>query len=200
MGGRRIINKKFFLFFSSKSRHTRFSRDWSSDVCSSDLGADSGFVHHSAGTAASRKAAVHSRMASGSSSSDSRTRITLLANGTSTSGLMHRTNPGVSWTSPPCTEVHRIDSSHWCRSTASTSSACDTPPGTTPMSDRQDAVLAPGALDGLGLADLQTPDDRGAGVLGFDEVVHERPAGGDVRADLLADHVHHLVPHDVLGV
>src|SRR5690606_41089528 len=27
--------KKFF--FSSRRRHTRFSRDWSSDVCSSDL-------------------------------------------------------------------------------------------------------------------------------------------------------------------
>src|SRR5690606_40346664 len=30
----------FFLglfFFSSRRRHTRFSRDWSSDVCSSDL-------------------------------------------------------------------------------------------------------------------------------------------------------------------
>src|SRR5436309_12776618 len=26
------------FFFSSRSRHTRFSRDWSSDVCSSDLG------------------------------------------------------------------------------------------------------------------------------------------------------------------
>src|SRR5256884_5668090 len=25
------------LFFSSRSRHTRCSRDWSSDVCSSDL-------------------------------------------------------------------------------------------------------------------------------------------------------------------
>src|SRR5690606_40060625 len=25
-------------------RHTRFSRDWSSDVCSSDLGADAGVV------------------------------------------------------------------------------------------------------------------------------------------------------------
>src|SRR5690606_23102371 len=31
-----------FFFFSSRRRHTRFSRDWSSDVCSSDLidGAD----------------------------------------------------------------------------------------------------------------------------------------------------------------
>src|SRR5690606_39879550 len=28
--------KKIF-FFSSRRRHTRFSRDWSSDVCSSDL-------------------------------------------------------------------------------------------------------------------------------------------------------------------
>src|SRR5207302_4753283 len=27
----------FFFFFSSRRRHTRFSRDWSSDVCSSDL-------------------------------------------------------------------------------------------------------------------------------------------------------------------
>src|SRR5690606_29416401 len=28
----------FLFFFSSRRRHTRFSRDWSSDVCSSDLG------------------------------------------------------------------------------------------------------------------------------------------------------------------
>src|SRR5690606_40937918 len=28
---------KLLLFFSSRRRHTRFSRDWSSDVCSSDL-------------------------------------------------------------------------------------------------------------------------------------------------------------------
>src|SRR5690606_41141625 len=26
-----------YIFFSSRRRHTRFSRDWSSDVCSSDL-------------------------------------------------------------------------------------------------------------------------------------------------------------------
>src|SRR5690606_39731359 len=29
-----------FFFFSSRRRHTRFSRDWSSDVCSSDLFGD----------------------------------------------------------------------------------------------------------------------------------------------------------------
>src|SRR5436309_2348590 len=29
---------QFQFFFSSRRRHTRFSRDWSSDVCSSDLG------------------------------------------------------------------------------------------------------------------------------------------------------------------
>src|SRR5690606_40734528 len=28
---------KIFFFFSSRRRHTSFSRDWSSDVCSSDL-------------------------------------------------------------------------------------------------------------------------------------------------------------------
>src|SRR6266511_5180794 len=38
--------KKTYLhnifFFSSRRRHTRFSRDWSSDVCSSDLGLPGG--------------------------------------------------------------------------------------------------------------------------------------------------------------
>src|SRR6266702_1895917 len=29
-----------FFFFSSRRRHTRWPRDWSSDVCSSDLGPD----------------------------------------------------------------------------------------------------------------------------------------------------------------
>src|SRR5687768_17983945 len=29
-----------FFFFSSRRRHTRCSRDWSSDVCSSDLSND----------------------------------------------------------------------------------------------------------------------------------------------------------------
>src|SRR2546427_1210644 len=28
---------RFFFFFSSRRRHTRFDCDWSSDVCSSDL-------------------------------------------------------------------------------------------------------------------------------------------------------------------
>src|SRR5690606_40584136 len=32
----------FCFFFSSRRRHTRFSRDWSSDVCSSDLLFDAG--------------------------------------------------------------------------------------------------------------------------------------------------------------
>src|SRR5258707_6507827 len=30
----------FFFFFSSRRRHTRYWRDWSSDVCSSDLYAE----------------------------------------------------------------------------------------------------------------------------------------------------------------
>src|SRR5690606_39305973 len=30
-------SSSIFFFFSSRRRHTRFSRDWSSDVCSSDL-------------------------------------------------------------------------------------------------------------------------------------------------------------------
>src|SRR5207249_6047609 len=31
----------FFFFFSSRRRHTRSKRDWSSDVCSSDLHSNS---------------------------------------------------------------------------------------------------------------------------------------------------------------
>src|SRR5690606_40522634 len=38
-----FLERKLF-FFSSRRRHTRFSRDWSSDVCSSDLDAPSGHV------------------------------------------------------------------------------------------------------------------------------------------------------------
>src|SRR5207249_8121767 len=32
-----MVNLGFFFFFSSRRRHTRSKRDWSSDVCSSDL-------------------------------------------------------------------------------------------------------------------------------------------------------------------
>src|SRR5690606_39634535 len=35
--GRKWLSCRSFFFFSSRRRHTRFSRDWSSDVCSSDL-------------------------------------------------------------------------------------------------------------------------------------------------------------------
>src|SRR6267143_7068490 len=33
-----MCGKVFIFFFSSRSRHTRWNCDWSSDVCSSDLG------------------------------------------------------------------------------------------------------------------------------------------------------------------
>src|SRR3989440_9158836 len=32
-----LVSLVFFFFFSSRRRHTRSDRDWSSDVCSSDL-------------------------------------------------------------------------------------------------------------------------------------------------------------------
>src|SRR5437870_5187618 len=32
-----VIRCRLFFFFSSRRRHTRWPRDWSSDVCSSDL-------------------------------------------------------------------------------------------------------------------------------------------------------------------
>src|SRR5690242_21550599 len=33
-----MCDTDFFFFFSSRRRHTRLTCDWSSDVCSSDLG------------------------------------------------------------------------------------------------------------------------------------------------------------------
>src|SRR2546421_11023615 len=36
-----VLVYRFFFFFSSRRRHTRSDRDWSSDVCSSDLLLDS---------------------------------------------------------------------------------------------------------------------------------------------------------------
>src|SRR6476620_12495829 len=35
----------YFFFFSSRRRHTRYWRDWSSDVCSSDLDTGDGIAH-----------------------------------------------------------------------------------------------------------------------------------------------------------
>src|SRR3712207_8168227 len=37
---------RFFFFFSSRRRHTRYWRDWSSDVCSSDLENPKNFVRN----------------------------------------------------------------------------------------------------------------------------------------------------------
>src|SRR3978361_2048581 len=39
-----MIISVFMIFFSSRRRHTRLERDWSSDVCSSDLGVASGVL------------------------------------------------------------------------------------------------------------------------------------------------------------
>src|SRR2546428_6508047 len=36
----------FFFFFSSRRRHTRSDRDWSSDVCSSDLSEAAQWADH----------------------------------------------------------------------------------------------------------------------------------------------------------
>src|SRR6266853_448274 len=39
-----VTRCSFFFFFSSRRRHTRFDCDWSSDVCSSDLSAEYGWL------------------------------------------------------------------------------------------------------------------------------------------------------------
>src|SRR5690606_40797106 len=57
----------FFFFFSSRRRHTSFSRDWSSDVCSSDLsvaaGSDVLFLHGNLSFGSSSGAARNSARA-----------------------------------------------------------------------------------------------------------------------------------------
>src|SRR5437870_13893088 len=40
--GAQWAEKSWSFFFTSRRRHTRWPRDWSSDVCSSDLGSESG--------------------------------------------------------------------------------------------------------------------------------------------------------------
>src|SRR5207249_8522785 len=44
------------FFFSSRRRHTRSKRDWSSDVCSSDLGRVAGAAAHGAALTAGEAA------------------------------------------------------------------------------------------------------------------------------------------------
>src|SRR5699024_11838117 len=44
----RFVWVVFFFFFSSRRRHTRSKRDWSSDVCSSDLGVSMAVAHAAA--------------------------------------------------------------------------------------------------------------------------------------------------------
>src|SRR6266513_5004483 len=65
-----VLNKKelhFYFFFSSRRRHTRSKRDWSSDVCSSDL-SDEGRAYAAAitglmtGRAYRKSAEIASRM------------------------------------------------------------------------------------------------------------------------------------------
>src|SRR3712207_7661641 len=46
-----------FFFFSSRRRHTRYWRDWSSDVCSSDLKLSDGVRRVNASASASREEA-----------------------------------------------------------------------------------------------------------------------------------------------
>src|SRR6266508_6854520 len=50
-----------FFFFSSRRRHTRWPRDWSSDVCSSDLLEDDAVV--AVETGAARRLPVHRHVA-----------------------------------------------------------------------------------------------------------------------------------------
>src|SRR5436309_8837461 len=80
------MGKELYFFFSSRRRHTRFSRDWSSDVCSSDLShhtSDEWTVHmepsgrdhrhHGSEHAAVAKAIEHGRLRGPAGSADTAT-------------------------------------------------------------------------------------------------------------------------------
>src|SRR5207249_5622643 len=41
-----LLEVRIYFFFSSRRRHTRSKRDWSSDVCSSDLDCHAGTPSH----------------------------------------------------------------------------------------------------------------------------------------------------------
>src|SRR5260370_10049545 len=47
-----------FFFFSSRRRHTRFKCDWSSDVCSSDLGSAAAMIERIVNIGFSRRGVV----------------------------------------------------------------------------------------------------------------------------------------------
>src|SRR5204863_4223504 len=63
---RRYYSLSFFFFFSSRRRHTRSLRDWSSDVCSSDLEAERRrrhpAVNPAVGNVVPRRAAVRAHL------------------------------------------------------------------------------------------------------------------------------------------
>src|SRR5215471_3647613 len=56
----------FFFFFSSRRRHTRSLRDWSSDVCSSDLDLENGFADAPAGVAETMRMSIEVGLAGAS--------------------------------------------------------------------------------------------------------------------------------------
>src|SRR5258707_6626720 len=56
------VQREYVFFFSSRRRHTRYWRDWSSDVCSSDLKAAQG-AHAAAREASSISAKAAARAA-----------------------------------------------------------------------------------------------------------------------------------------
>src|SRR5258707_8204782 len=64
--GRGKVDCLFFFFFSSRRRHTRYWRDWSSDVCSSDLtSADIGDIEGHAAALAGRLCSKGGALAGG---------------------------------------------------------------------------------------------------------------------------------------
>src|SRR3989304_6586846 len=60
-GREESLQRRKLCFFSRRRRHTRCSRDWSSDVCSSDLGGGSRYSRDSSSKFEKDRTPIHSR-------------------------------------------------------------------------------------------------------------------------------------------
>src|SRR5436309_10371638 len=93
----RIRYSILFFFFSSRRRHTRFSRDWSSDVCSSDLAI---FTSTDAATWTSRTSGILDQVYQGIAFGNGTFVAVGLQDVLSGVGAIATSTNGITWTRP----------------------------------------------------------------------------------------------------
>src|SRR5437870_11523779 len=85
--GRGVLSFWFLFFFSSRRRHTRWPRDWSSDVCSSDLPETSAGSLTVSGSSSNPTLVPNSGIVFGGSGSSRTVTVTPAANQTGTATI-----------------------------------------------------------------------------------------------------------------